>query len=560
MKLYIRYLTILIFFFTAGCGAAEASEPINRTRITPPPEVVAGGGNANVEFVSAEQLDDDSWSFAVTVSHPDTGWDDYADGWDVVLQDGTVLKPDSSSPFTRLLLHPHVDEQPFTRSQSGIVIPEDEGYVIVRAHDLVDGFGGQSVVVDLSSAGGELYQVIRHVSTQVGVLGLTNHHLNGNRFLTGRMDLINTIPQDIPLNGIPEWVVGVPLFDGEAIWLVALQDGALQAFQITQEGYAELALPYSALEAGEPPAIRSTETGFDLLNQLVDSRSKSTHPIFAVGEQLVYISEQGQLETQSGDQVSTVFENPLPDGRILSDEFGNLLLLTEPTFDYSHGVLGDGLEARSFSLVINTADKPQVQTFGVPAGQVIEGLAPIWTDLDGDGVREIIVTLSDAQNGARLAVFSPQGEIISQSDPIGNGYRWRHQIAVAPFGPNGELEIVDVLTPHIGGVVEFFQMQGEKLVKVGTVSGYTSHVIGSRNLDMAVAADVDADGQVELLLPSQWLNSLAAIRRTADGAEAAWEFGLNATMTTNLGAISFVDGSLSLAVGLDSGVLRVWLP
>jgi len=79
----------------------------------------------------------------------------------VVLPDGTVLKPDPDSPFTRLLLHPHVGEQPFTRSQSGIVIPEGVSRVRVRAHDLVDGWGGREVVVDLNRPSGPGFEVER---------------------------------------------------------------------------------------------------------------------------------------------------------------------------------------------------------------------------------------------------------------------------------------------------------------------------------------------------------------------------------------------------------------
>ena len=116
--------------------------------------------NADVTFVRAVQ-NGDAWTFHVTVAHPDTGWEDYADGWDVVLPDGTVIKPDADSPFTRLLLHPHENEQPFTRSQSGIVIPEGTTQVTVRAHDLVDGFGGQEVVVDLMQPSGDLYEIVR---------------------------------------------------------------------------------------------------------------------------------------------------------------------------------------------------------------------------------------------------------------------------------------------------------------------------------------------------------------------------------------------------------------
>jgi len=117
--------------------------------------------NADVTYVRAVQAVDGSWTFYVTVSHPDTGWEDYADGWDIVLPDGTQLKVQEGDPFTRLLLHPHVDEQPFTRSQSGIVIPKNITQFTVRAHDIVDGFGGQEVFVDLSQTSGKNFEVER---------------------------------------------------------------------------------------------------------------------------------------------------------------------------------------------------------------------------------------------------------------------------------------------------------------------------------------------------------------------------------------------------------------
>ena len=110
--------------------------------------------------VRAVQSADGDWTFFVTVAHPDTGWDDYADGWDVVTPEGTVLKPDPDSPFTRLLLHPHESEQPFTRSQSGIVIPAAVTKVRVRAHDLADGFGGREVTVDLTADSGPGFEVV----------------------------------------------------------------------------------------------------------------------------------------------------------------------------------------------------------------------------------------------------------------------------------------------------------------------------------------------------------------------------------------------------------------
>lgn len=70
--------------------------------------------------------------FDVTLSHPDTGWDHYADGWRVELADGTILG-------TRVLVHPHVNEQPFTRSDR-IVVPDGVTEVFVRASCNVDGW------------------------------------------------------------------------------------------------------------------------------------------------------------------------------------------------------------------------------------------------------------------------------------------------------------------------------------------------------------------------------------------------------------------------------------
>ena len=62
---------------------------------------------------------------------------------------------------TRTLLHPHVNEQPFTRSQSGIVVPDGVTTVTVRAHDLVDGFGGRETSVDLTAERGPDFEVER---------------------------------------------------------------------------------------------------------------------------------------------------------------------------------------------------------------------------------------------------------------------------------------------------------------------------------------------------------------------------------------------------------------
>jgi hypothetical protein len=81
-----------------------------------------------------------TYRFDVTVRSPDTGWNKYADLWEVRDPSGRVLGE-------RMLAHPHVDEQPFTRSQSGIEVPAGVTTVTVVARDSVTGFCGASYEV-----------------------------------------------------------------------------------------------------------------------------------------------------------------------------------------------------------------------------------------------------------------------------------------------------------------------------------------------------------------------------------------------------------------------------
>lgn len=103
----------------------------------------AHAGEADVVDVKASQSSDGTWRFDVSVLHEDAGWDHYADKWAVFAPDGTMLGE-------RILAHPHDNEQPFTRSQSGIVIPDSVKKVFVRAHDSVHEWGGEEMVVEVN--------------------------------------------------------------------------------------------------------------------------------------------------------------------------------------------------------------------------------------------------------------------------------------------------------------------------------------------------------------------------------------------------------------------------
>ncbi len=80
------------------------------------------------------------WHITVTLEHPDTGWDHYADGWQVLDKNGKVLAE-------RKLAHPHVDEQPFTRSLNNVMLPDGTKEIFVRPKCSQDGWAGKGTKV-----------------------------------------------------------------------------------------------------------------------------------------------------------------------------------------------------------------------------------------------------------------------------------------------------------------------------------------------------------------------------------------------------------------------------
>lgn len=105
----------------------------------------AQADEADVVSATIKETAPGVYTISATVRHGDTGWDHYADGWEVVGPDGKVIA-------TRELAHPHVNEQPFTRSKSGIRISEGITEVTIRARDSVHGHGGKSVTLAVPGA------------------------------------------------------------------------------------------------------------------------------------------------------------------------------------------------------------------------------------------------------------------------------------------------------------------------------------------------------------------------------------------------------------------------
>ena len=130
-----RKLVWKMFLKAVGAGILNLplAVPLNAAAIA---------GEADVVDVRVFSEGGGSYRFDVTLRHGDTGWDHYADAWEVIAPDGKLLGK-------RVLFHPHVNEQPFTRTLGGVPIPADIRKVTLRAHDSVHGTGGKTIDVDL---------------------------------------------------------------------------------------------------------------------------------------------------------------------------------------------------------------------------------------------------------------------------------------------------------------------------------------------------------------------------------------------------------------------------
>ncbi len=94
---------------------------------------------------TATQEGDGTWTVSATLSSPYDSPERYADAWRVLGPDGTELG-------VRVLTHDHASEQPFTRSHSGIEIPEDVEVVTIQGRDQVSGWGGDTFELALTDS------------------------------------------------------------------------------------------------------------------------------------------------------------------------------------------------------------------------------------------------------------------------------------------------------------------------------------------------------------------------------------------------------------------------
>ncbi|MEL6272475.1 MAG: hypothetical protein AAGK74_01105 [Chloroflexota bacterium] len=386
----------------------------------------------------------------------------------------------------------------------------------------------------------------------------THHNASGNSYFQGATGTFPDVQQiDAALDAVPLWVVG-GLVRGEPVWTVALLDG-----RVVTVGGMGTATEIAQIAPEEPIAAIYDGENDPVLLRAGDDVSPLSHPVLLPGREVAYNATGGDLVImREGEELARLPLNLQDDARLLISDTGLIATYADATADrYVHAIMGDEAEAASLSVI--SVEENRVRELArvtLPGNDIYEGIAPMWADIDDDGEQEIVTTVSNGASGATIRVYEADGTELASAVPIGQGFRWRQQLAVAPFGINGETQLVDIRTPHIGGMVEFFDLEGDTLVVNNAQLGYTSHAIGSRNLDMGVAADFNGNGKPELVVTDQSRQNVTAVENTQQGVTEVWRLPLGDTITTNIATVPLADGTLAIAVGNRAGVLRIWTP
>jgi len=249
----------------------------------------------------------------------------------------------------------------------------------------------------------------------------------------------------------------------------------------------------------------------------------------------------------------------IPHGAIVSGALDiKTTWLAGATGRYEHGVLGDAIEAAALK-VETVAGK--ILTYQLPSHAVFEDLMPRLADLDADGRDEIIVVRSFAGTGAAVVVLGVRDgklALIAESPAVGEARRWLNPVGAGDFDGDGRKEIAVVQTPHIGGVLILYRIEGSRLVEFARAAGYSTHAVGSTVLGMAAVLDLDGDGADDIVLPDQTRSELSGVGYAKGMLRVLWNVPNHDRIATSV-VVADIDnnGVPDVVYGLGDG--SVWM-
>lgn len=160
----------------------------------------------------------------------------------------------------------------------------------------------------------------------------------------------------------------------------------------------------------------------------------------------------------------------------------------KPTEKYTHGILGDGVEAELLVVVVDGV----FYEYQLPDDYVFEDIRPRLYDVDGDSHLEFICIRTNVHQGAGIVIYKIiEGQLLEYAHvpEIGTAYRWLNIVAINDLDNDGIVELVWIETPHIGGILKVAKIKAGALPVLAERAQYSNHAIGERNLCLSVLAE-----------------------------------------------------------------------
>lgn len=173
---------------------------------------------------------------------------------------------------------------------------------------------------------------------------------------------------------------------------------------------------------------------------------------------------------------------------------------TTPTEIYSHGILGDKIEAAQLVVVVDSV----FYELKLPGDYVFEDIRPRLYDVDGDNELEFITIRSNVAKGAGIVIYKIIDEQLleyAHVAEIGTRNRWLNIVSIHDVDEDGIVELIWIQTPHIGGILKVAKIEEGTLQVLTEQSFYSNHAIGERNLCLSVLTE--NSNQKVFYVPSQ---------------------------------------------------------
>ena len=221
-----------------------------------------------------------------------------------------------------------------------------------------------------------------------------------------------------------------------------------------------------------------------------------------------------------------------------------------PTKKYSHGILGDEIEAEQLVVVVDSV----FYELTLPSEFVFEDISPRLYDVDGDSELEFITIRTHVSQGASIAIYKIIDEQLLEyaSVPeIGTPYRWLNIVTINDLDNDGIVELVWIQTPHIGGILKVAKVEAGTLKVLAEKEQYSNHAIGERNLCLSIGTV--HDNQKVFYVPNQSRNKIFGFTFMNNELEVFEEITQTVDFSKTLGAQYSFSNTIAVGNNCNNG-------